>query len=67
MPKAPPVPQWLLDILVCPSDQTPVEPQPDAATATELVCPACSRRYRIDDGIPVMLVEEAVVTDPLTA
>jgi uncharacterized protein YbaR (Trm112 family) len=24
-----------------------------------LVCAKCGRRYRIDDGIPVMLIDEA--------
>jgi uncharacterized protein len=44
----------LLDILACPVCKTPVRLEDD-----RLVCDSCKRRYRIDDGIPVMLPEEA--------
>jgi uncharacterized protein YbaR (Trm112 family) len=44
----------LLDILACPDCKQPVELEND-----RLVCVACGKRYRIDDGIPVMLVDEA--------
>lgn len=49
----------LLEILVCPAcgDDTPVTP--DEADQT-LVCGRCGRRYPVRDGVPVMLVDEAV-------
>ena len=46
----------LLNILVCP--QCRGDLQYDAAQNT-LTCERCRLRYRIEDDIPVMLVEEA--------
>jgi uncharacterized protein YbaR (Trm112 family) len=46
----------LLNILVCPECKGDLVY--DAAAST-LTCNACRLRYRIEDGIPVMLVEEA--------
>lgn len=43
----------LLEILACPADKQPVELQGDF-----LVCHSCGRRYPIEDGIPIMLIEE---------
>jgi uncharacterized protein len=52
----------LLDILVCPACKGDLDY--DGANAT-LTCPACRLRYRIEDDIPIMLVEEAEkLTDP---
>ncbi len=49
----------LLDILVCPADRGPL-----IYTGTELYNPRLRRAYRIEDGIPVLLVDEArEVTD----
>jgi uncharacterized protein YbaR (Trm112 family) len=47
----------LLDILACPDCKAPI-----AQEGTWLVCQNadCAKRYPIRDGIPVMLVEEAV-------
>lgn len=44
----------LLEVLACPECKTSVEPHED-----RLVCIRCGRRYRVDDGIPIMLVSEA--------
>lgn len=44
----------LLTILVCPADRGPL-----MYTADLLYNPRLRRAYRIDDGIPVLLVDEA--------
>jgi len=50
----------LLSILVCPQDRGPLLLIDDEA----LYNPRLRRSYRIEDGIPVLLVDEAVtVTD----
>jgi uncharacterized protein YbaR (Trm112 family) len=51
----------LLEILACPACKTPVIL--DEANA-KLICTACGRRYRIEDGIPVMLIDEAEPGEP---
>ncbi len=55
----------LLEILACPSDDhaplalgTPDDPNADALTCTE-----CGRQFRVDDGVPVLLLDEAVEPD----
>lgn len=52
---------WVLDILACPCDQhARLGYDPAAADgAGELACTACDRVFRIDDGIPVLLLDEA--------
>lgn len=44
----------LLKILACPKCKVRVELEGD-----RLVCARCGLRYRVEDGIPIMLVEEA--------
>jgi uncharacterized protein len=44
----------LLSIIVCPADRGPL-----VYTADLLYNPRLRRAYRIDDGIPVLLVDEA--------
>ena len=46
----------LLDILVCPLCKSPLIYK---KSAQELICKADRLAYKIDDGIPVMLVDEA--------
>lgn len=46
--------QKLLGIIVCPADRGPL-----MYTADLLYNPRLRRAYRIDDGIPVLLVDEA--------
>jgi len=54
----------LLDILVCPESKQPLiyfpkgETNDDEASAF-LLCEASQLKYRLEDGIPVLLVEEA--------
>jgi uncharacterized protein YbaR (Trm112 family) len=45
----------LLDILACPACKSDVREEADF-----IVCKACARRYPVRDGIPVMLIDEAV-------
>jgi uncharacterized protein YbaR (Trm112 family) len=46
----------LLEILACPACKEPVEPLPDHSA---LDCRRCGLRYRVEDDIPIMLVDEA--------
>ncbi|HEU0234096.1 MAG TPA: Trm112 family protein [Gallionella sp.] len=46
----------LLDILVCPLCKSPLAYQ---KAAQELICKADRLAFRIEDGIPVMLADEA--------
>ena len=46
----------LLEILVCPKCRGALEYR---EAAQELLCHACRLRYRIEDDIPVMLIDEA--------
>jgi len=46
----------LLEILACPVCRRSVTPDDQHAW---LYCRACSVRYRVDKGIPIMLPEEA--------
>ncbi|MFV0526157.1 MAG: Trm112 family protein [Acidimicrobiales bacterium] len=62
-PAGPPgaeVPADLLAILACPVDKGPLLYFPDRAL---LYNPRRRSAYRVDDGIPVMLVDEASVVD----
>ena len=43
----------LLEILACPIDKSPVK-----LVGDRLVCDAQGHKYRIEDGIPIMLVDE---------
>ncbi len=47
-------------MLVCPVCKKPVVLSPDGAS---LKCPECRRVYRIQDDIPIMLVDAATI-DP---
>ena len=47
----------LLEILVCPKCKGDLEYRREAP---ELVCSACRLRYSIRDGIPIMLIDEAL-------
>jgi uncharacterized protein YbaR (Trm112 family) len=51
---------WLREILVCPQCHSTLR-DAEGADGPELVCTseACGLAYRIDDGVPVLLVDEA--------
>lgn len=59
-PNQPPIPQDLLDALVCPACRQPVLL---TAESKGLQCQQCHRIFPIRDGIPIMLLDEAV-SDP---
>lgn len=48
----------LLAILACPLDKQPVKRE-----GNYLVCQACQRHYPIREGIPVMLIDEALTPE----
>jgi len=62
------LPDELVTIMVCPRSKQPVvyfprgEADRDEADGF-LLCPASRLRYPIKDGVPVMLVEEAISVD----
>jgi uncharacterized protein len=51
--------ETLLSILVCPSDRGPLL-LVDKGSEVLLYNPRLQRAYRVEDGIPVLLVDEAV-------
>jgi uncharacterized protein YbaR (Trm112 family) len=59
----------LLAILVCPESKQPLLHVPPGTDGPGeyLFCPGSRLRYRVDDGIPVMLVEEAERLDEAAA
>ncbi|MGD2050883.1 MAG: Trm112 family protein [Acidimicrobiia bacterium] len=57
---APLVPPDLLEILQCPSCGGSLE---EIAEPAALACTTCGLRYPVEDGIPVMLIEEAAAPD----
>ena len=50
----------LFSLLVCPKCRGKLAPLPDADAAEGLQCSACQCVYPVREGIPVMLMEEAV-------
>jgi uncharacterized protein len=59
-----PLPGELLDILACPQSKQPLIYFPRGESGENeaeafLLCPASALRYRIENGVAVMLVDEA--------
>jgi uncharacterized protein YbaR (Trm112 family) len=52
----PPVPQQLLEILVCPKCRGELEYREKESA---LLCHQCKVKYAVRDGIPIMLIDEA--------
>jgi uncharacterized protein len=50
---------WLRDILRCPACASALRDGASPDGGPELQCSGCSLAYRVDDGIPVLLVDEA--------
>jgi uncharacterized protein YbaR (Trm112 family) len=59
----------LLAILVCPESKQPLLHAPAGVEGADefLFCPASRLKFRIDDGIPVLLVDEAERLDTAAA
>ena len=53
--------QELLDILVCPMGKADLKLDGD-----KLVCTKCGAKFRIEDDIPIMLMEEAELPEGVT-
>lgn len=51
-----PLPEALKEILVCPLSKAPLIEEGDTLVSTD---PVTRRRYRIENNIPIMLVEES--------
>ena len=51
------VPQQLLEILVCPKCRGELEYR---QAEPSLVCHQCKLKYPVRDGIPIMLIDEAL-------
>jgi hypothetical protein len=47
----------LIEILICPKCKAPVKDEGEAVVCTNA---GCGLRYPVRDGIPAMLIEEAV-------
>ena len=52
--------QDLLDILVCPACKKPLVLKDEGQS---LHCTQCHRVYPIRDGIPILLIDEAVIVN----
>lgn len=50
---------WVRDLLVCPSCRSTLTDATSPSGEPELQCSGCELAYRVDDGIPVLLVDEA--------
>ncbi len=52
---------WLREILVCPNCHSALADEVSPTGTPELRCTSasCGLAYRVDDGIPVLLIDEA--------
>lgn len=48
--------ETLASVLVCPVDKADLT---EDSAAERLECTECGRRYPVEDGIPIMLVDQA--------
>ncbi|MTD14095.1 Trm112 family protein [Nakamurella sp. YIM 132087] len=55
----------LLSVLACPAEHHAplVEGSPDDPDAQALTCTECGRIFPVRDGIPVLLLEDAITPD----
>ena len=59
----PTIEPWLREILRCPSCGGTLRDGTGPDGGPELQCSACPLAYRVDEGIPVLLVDEARTRD----
>lgn len=52
----------LLEILACPIGKAPL-----TLEGEKLVCTKCGAKYRIEDDIPIMLIEEVELPEGVTS
>ena len=52
------IPQDLFEMLVCPACKQPLEHRQNPET---LKCTQCHRVYRVEDNIPIMLIDKATI------
>lgn len=55
---------WLLEVLACPACHTSLQVDEVAALVT---CAGCGKVYPIRDGIPVLLIDEALTPGSASA
>lgn len=54
-----PLPAGLLELLACPgADHAPLRAEKRGKSEV-LVCSVCASEFRVEDGIPVLLIDEA--------
>ena len=53
----------LLRILACPKCLSPLRALEENDALVGLACPECSELYPVRDGIPIMLIEDALNLD----
>ena len=56
-----PVAKQLLDILICPLSKAPLIEEGESLVSTDR---ATRKRYRVENNIPIMLIEESVEVPP---
>lgn len=54
---------WLREILRCPACGAALRDGTAPRGGPELQCVGCTLAYRVDDGVPVLLTDEARVRD----
>ncbi len=54
----------LIAVLACPKSKQPLVYFPHDEAKGFLLCPSSRLRYRIDDGVPVLLADEAEELEP---
>ena len=55
---SPMIPQDLMDLIICPACHQTLVQKDDGSS---LKCTGCHRVYPVRDGIPILLVDEAVI------
>ena len=65
--RTPTIDPWLREILRCPACRSELRDEVGPTGTPELVCSNettgdCARAYRVEDGIPVLLADEARAT-----